>query len=73
MKYAADSYMETGALEGLKAAARAWLEAHGTATAAELKEAMGTTRKYAMPLLEYFDQCGLTRRDGDVRTLCNKR
>ena len=43
------------------------------ATAAELKEAMGTTRKYAMPLLEYFDQCGLTRRDGDVRTLCSQK
>ncbi len=71
VRYAApDSYMEAGALEGLKEKARAWLAEHGSATAAELKEAMGTTRKYAMPLLEHFDACGLTRRDGDVRTLC---
>ena len=73
VRYTPDSYMEAAALESLKQATRAWLEAHGTATAAELKEAMGTTRKYAMPLLEYFDQCGLTRRDGDVRTLCSQK
>ena len=73
VRYAPDSYMEAAALESLKQATRAWLEAHGTATASELKEAMGTTRKYAMPLLEYFDQCGLTRRDGDVRTLCSQK
>ena len=73
VRYAPDSYMEAGALANLRQAVRAWLEAHGTATAAELKEAMGTTRKYAMPLLEYFDQSGLTRRDGDVRTLCDKK
>ena len=71
VRYAApDAYMEAGALEGLKAAVQAWLAQRGSATAAELKEAMGTTRKYAMPLLEHFDACGLTRRDGDVRTLC---
>ena len=71
VRYAApDSYMEAQALAGLKEAVRAWLAGHDGATAAELKEAMGTTRKYAMPLLEHFDACGLTRRDGDVRTLC---
>jgi selenocysteine-specific elongation factor len=42
----------------------------GTAmTASEIRQALGTTRKYAIPLLEYFDSIGLTRRDGDLRTL----
>ncbi len=46
-----------------------YLKENGSATAAELKEAMETTRKYAMPVLEYFDSTGLTRREGDQRTL----
>ncbi|WP_418255924.1 SelB C-terminal domain-containing protein, partial [Gordonibacter urolithinfaciens] len=45
----------------------------GGATAAELRDAMGTTRKYAIPLLEHFDAQGVTRRDGDLRVLGPKR
>ena len=33
----------------------------------ELKETFGFTRKYAIPLLEYLDKSGLTRREGDSR------
>ncbi|MDJ0836601.1 MAG: selenocysteine-specific translation elongation factor [Acidobacteriota bacterium] len=33
----------------------------------ELKEAFGFTRKYAIPLLEYLDKLGYTRREGDKR------
>jgi hypothetical protein len=36
-------------------------------TVSAFREALGTTRKYAVPLLEWFDQRGLTRRVGDVR------
>ena len=39
------------------------------ATAAELRDVLGVTRKYAIPLLEYFDKQGITRREGDVRVL----
>ena len=49
------------------------LRAQGGATAAELRDAMGTTRKYAIPLLEHFDAQGVTRRDGDLRVLGPKR
>jgi selenocysteine-specific elongation factor len=31
------------------------------------REALGTSRKYAVPLLEWFDQQGVTRREGDLR------
>ncbi|MDP8955457.1 MAG: selenocysteine-specific translation elongation factor [Actinomycetota bacterium] len=38
-------------------------------TVSAFREALGTTRKYALPILEYFDQRGITRRQGDVRVL----
>jgi len=38
-------------------------------TVSALKEALGTTRKYAVPLMEWFDQHAVTRRQGDLRFL----
>ncbi len=38
-------------------------------TMSELREALGTTRKYAVPLCEYFDRVGFTKRQGDLRVL----
>jgi selenocysteine-specific elongation factor len=40
-------------------------------TVAEVRDLLGTTRKYAVPLCEYLDRCGLTRRDGDLRYLAS--
>lgn len=39
----------------------------GQVTAAELRDRFGTTRKYAIGLLEYLDAAGITRRVGDGR------
>ena len=36
-------------------------------TVSAFREALGTSRKYAMPLLGWFDHRGITRRDGDLR------
>jgi selenocysteine-specific elongation factor len=36
-------------------------------TVSAFREALGTSRKYAMPILEWFDLRGVTRRDGDRR------
>jgi len=36
-------------------------------TVSAFREGLGTSRKYAVPLLEWFDQRGLTRREGDLR------
>jgi selenocysteine-specific elongation factor len=36
-------------------------------TVSRFREALGTSRKYALPILEYFDARGITRRQGDVR------
>ena len=41
------------------------------ATASDIKTHLKTSRKYVIPLLERFDQMGITRRDGDYRVLGN--
>jgi len=33
----------------------------------ELNQVLSTTRKFSVPLLEYLDSIGMTRRDGDLR------
>ena len=35
----------------------------------EIRDLLGTTRKYAVPLCEYLDRVGVTRREGDLRFL----
>ena len=34
---------------------------------ADFRDALGITRKHAIPLLEWMDAEGITRRDGDLR------
>ncbi|HEY0613923.1 MAG TPA: selenocysteine-specific translation elongation factor [Candidatus Elarobacter sp.] len=41
----------------------------GPITMARFRDAVGTTRKYAVPLMEWFDATGVTVRDGNVRAL----
>ena len=36
---------------------------------ATFKELLGSSRRYTIPLLEHFDEIGLTRREGNVRVL----
>jgi selenocysteine-specific elongation factor len=38
-------------------------------TLSEIREILGTSRKYAVPLCEYWDKAGFTQRQGDLRTL----
>jgi selenocysteine-specific elongation factor len=38
-------------------------------TVSSFRGALGTSRKYALPILEYFDANGLTRRQGDLRVV----
>ncbi len=46
-----------------------YLGEHGTMLAKDARDVLGTSRKYVVPLLEYFDARGVTKREGDVRTL----
>jgi selenocysteine-specific elongation factor len=47
----------------------AYARAKGKATLAEVRDMLGTSRKYAQALLEYMDEKKITRRVGDERVL----
>ena len=64
-----DLLFDAQAVRTAKEAVRAHLESGGAGTVAALKEAMGTTRKFTVPLLERFDAEGFTVRRGDERSL----
>jgi selenocysteine-specific elongation factor len=41
-------------------------------TVADIRDLLGTTRKYAVPLCEYLDRVAVTRREGDLRFLAGQ-
>jgi selenocysteine-specific elongation factor len=45
------------------------LQDGANATMAQVRDAFGTSRRHALPLMEHFDAAGLTVRDGDLRRL----
>ena len=42
---------------------------HGEVTVADVRDIFGTSRKYALALMDYLDHVRITRRVGDVRVL----
>jgi selenocysteine-specific elongation factor len=56
-------------LATIRAQLEAALRAQGRITVADFRTLTGTSRKYAVPLLEFFDATGVTLRTGDVRVL----
>jgi selenocysteine-specific elongation factor len=65
----AERYAAKGALAEFRAALEGALAELGSATPAELRDRFGLTRKYLIPLLEWADRRGVTRRAGDARVL----
>lgn len=63
-----DFYFEKDVIERLKGCVKTAIE-NGGGTVADLKDAMSTSRKFAVPILEYFDKIGFTQREGDGRVL----
>jgi selenocysteine-specific elongation factor len=55
------------ALERARVICQSALAQHGEATMSQLREAWGVTRKYSVPLCEWFDAQQLTTRTGDLR------
>jgi selenocysteine-specific elongation factor len=41
-------------------------------TVAQIRDLLGTTRKYAVPFCEYLDRARVTRREGDLRVLVSE-
>jgi selenocysteine-specific elongation factor len=53
----------------IRALVETYLRAHEQMTAAQFRDLIGTSRKFAVPLLEWLDAHGVTIRTGDYRTL----
>ncbi|MEN8143986.1 MAG: selenocysteine-specific translation elongation factor [Gemmatimonadota bacterium] len=66
-------YVSAEAEKRLVEQARAVLEAEGVASPAGFRSALGVSRKYLIPLLEYLDRSGITRRTSEGRVLAEKQ
>jgi selenocysteine-specific elongation factor len=64
-----DLWFDRVSVDELRAKLVAQLEANGSIETAAYKELIGTTRKYAVPLMELFDAEHLTVRRGETRVL----
>jgi selenocysteine-specific elongation factor len=62
-------YLSDEAESDLCTRVRDRLKGDATMTMSDLRDLLGTTRKYAVPIGEYLDRIGLTHREGDVRRL----
>ncbi len=69
VKVGEDLYYDAAALEDIKERVRQWFGSHSDMTPVDLKEITGLTRKYIIPLLEYFDNSHFTIRVGNERRL----
>ena len=56
-------------IDALKKRLIKFLETNGEITTPQFKEMTGASRKYVIPLAEYFDSKNVTLRVGDVRKL----
>jgi selenocysteine-specific elongation factor len=53
----------------IRGALESTIRKEGRLTMAQFRDLVGTSRKYAVPLLEWFDATGVTMRSGDLRVL----
>ncbi len=64
-----DLYFHARAVDELKNRLVEFLKSHGEITTPQFKEMTGVSRKYVIPLIEYFDSKNVTLRVGDSRKL----
>jgi len=56
--------------ERMKSQVIEFISENGSATVSQLRQALGSSRRVVVPLLERLDREGVTRRAGDKRMLC---
>jgi selenocysteine-specific elongation factor len=66
-----DFYLHRLADQGAQELLREKLGGSPGMTVSEIREALNTSRKYAVPYCEYLDRIGVTERRGDRRVLAN--
>jgi selenocysteine-specific elongation factor len=64
-----DFYLTAEQTSEARTRVRALIESGGPVTVAQIRDALQTSRKYAVPLCEWLDATGATRRQGDLRAL----
>ncbi len=64
-----DIYFLQEKIESARKRLREYLQEQESIELSEFRDMLASTRKYALPLLEYFDQQGITERRGDKRFL----
>jgi selenocysteine-specific elongation factor len=69
VRVTSDLFFLSGCIDRVKDDLIHHLSRGGDITPGAFRDLFGTTRKYAIPLLEYFDREGVTIRVGDVRRL----
>ena len=62
-------YIERKAFDDAELCLREKINADGSISLAEFRDMLGTSRKYAMTILDYLDEMKITRKEGDVRVL----
>ncbi len=72
LKIKEDLYFHRRAVEELEKRLIDFLKKNGEITTPQFKEMTGTSRKYTIPLIEYFDLSQITVRVGDSRVLRKK-
>jgi selenocysteine-specific elongation factor len=72
LKVKEDLYFHREPLEKLRNTLVHYLKKHGEITTPQFKEMTGASRKYTIPLIEYFDKNHVTVRVGDSRVLRKK-
>lgn len=64
-----DFYLTRALAVEARGRVRARIEESGPITVAEIRDLLGTSRRYAVPICEWLDDSGATRRRGDLRAL----
>lgn len=64
-----DDLYVSAQIAGIRAKMESAIRSEGSLSMARFRDLAGTSRKYAVPLLEWFDLAGITLRSGDVRVL----
>jgi selenocysteine-specific elongation factor len=71
VRVAPDMYFLAESIDKIRGTLRDHLLKQQQITPAAFRDLLGTSRKYTIPLLEYFDREGITIRAGDARRLRN--
>ncbi len=72
IKATEELYFHKTAIEELEGRLKDFLKTNGEITTPQFKDLTGASRKYAIPLVEYFDRNQVTVRVGDSRVLRKK-